>query len=93
MREAAYSALAAQDSVPTLITKELRDAALFSHVFYEIYAEPNAQITAAAEIARKSADNHVTTAQFADLTLDALSLASIFFWLRLALRSPLALWG
>ena len=93
MREAAYSALAAQDSVPTLITKELRDAALFSHVFYEIYAEPNAQITAAAEIARKSADNHVTTAQFADLTLDALSLASIFFLAAIGLAITFGVMG
>ena len=93
MREAAYSALATQPSVPTLITQEVRDAALLSHVFYELYAEPNAQITAAAEVARKSADNRVATAQFADLTLDALSLASIFFLAAIGLAITFGVMG
>ena len=93
MREAAYSALATQPSVPTLITQEVRDAALLSHVFYELYAEPNAQITAAAEVARKSADNRVASAQFADLTLDALSLASIFFLAAIGLAITFGVMG
>ncbi len=92
-REAAYSALATQGSVPALITKRLRDAALLSHVFYELYAEPNAQITAAAEVARKSADNRVATAQFADLALDALSLASIFFLAAIGLAITFGVMG
>ena len=93
MREAAYFALATQGSVPTLITQEVRDAALLRHVFYELYAEPNAQITAAAEVARKSADNRVATAQFADLTLDALSLASIFFLAAIGLAITFGVMG
>ena len=93
MREAAYSALATQPSVPTLITQEVRDAALLSHVFYELYAEPNAQITAAAEVARKSADNRLASAQFADLTLDALSLASIFFLAAIGLAITFGVMG
>ena len=93
MREAAYSALATQPSVPTLITQEVRDAAILSHVFYELYAEPNAQITAAAEVARKSADNRVASAQFADLTLDALSLASIFFLAAIGLAITFGVMG
>ena len=79
--------------MPTLITQEVRDAALSSHVFYELYAEPNAQITAAAEVARKSADNRVATAQFADLTLDALSLASIFFLAAIGLAITFGVMG
>ncbi|WP_347821371.1 urea ABC transporter permease subunit UrtB [uncultured Planktomarina sp.] len=92
-REAAYSALATQGSVPTLITQEVRDAALLGHVFYELYEEPNAQITAAAKVARKSADNRVATAQFADLALDALSLASIFFLAAIGLAITFGVMG
>ncbi|MDP4066407.1 hypothetical protein IMCC1933_29970 [Rhodobacteraceae bacterium IMCC1933] len=92
-RETAYSALAIKGSVPTLITQEVRDAALREHVFYELYEEPNAQITAAAEVARKSADNRVATAQFADLALDALSLASIFFLAAIGLAITFGVMG
>jgi urea transport system permease protein len=92
-REAAYSALAAQGSVPALITQEVRDAVLLRHVFYELYEEPNAQITVAAEVARNSADNRVATAQFADLALDALSLASIFFLAAIGLAITFGVMG
>ena len=92
-REAAYSALATQGSVPALITQEVRDAVLLRHVFYELYEEPNAQVTAAAEVARNSADNRVATAQFADLALDALSLASIFFLAAIGLAITFGVMG
>lgn len=92
-REAAYSALATQGNVPALITQEVRDAALLRHVFYELYEEPNAQVTAAAEVARNSADNRVATAKFADLALDALSLASIFFLAAIGLAITFGVMG
>ena len=92
-REAAYSALATQGSVPALITQEVRDAVLLRHVFYELYEEPNAQVTAAAEGARNSADNRVATAKFADLALDALSLASIFFLAAIGLAITFGVMG
>ena len=92
-REAAYSALATQGSVPALITQEVRDAVLLRHVFYELYEEPNAQVTAAAEVARNSADNRVATAKFADLALDALSLASIFFLAAIGLAITFGVMG
>ena len=92
-REAAYSALATQGSVPALITQEVRDAALLRHVFYELYEEPNAQVTAAAEVARNSANNRVATAKFADLALDALSLASIFFLAAIGLAITFGVMG
>ena len=92
-REAAYSALATKGRVPALITEEVRDAVLLRHVFYELYEEPNAQITAVAEVARNSADNRVATAQFADLALDALSLASIFFLAAIGLAITFGVMG
>ena len=59
----------------------------------KLYEEPNAQVTAAAEVARNSADNRVATAQFADLALDALSLASIFFLAAIGLAITFGVMG
>nr|WP_239029992.1 urea ABC transporter permease subunit UrtB [Nereida sp. MMG025] len=48
-------------------------------VIYERYAEPNAEITQAAEIASAAVETRLALHQTADLGLDALSLASIYF--------------
>ena len=61
--------------------------------FLQGYDEPNVEVTIAAETARKSADNRVATAQFADLTLDALSLASIFFLAAIGLAITFGVMG
>ncbi|WP_299414746.1 urea ABC transporter permease subunit UrtB [uncultured Sulfitobacter sp.] len=92
-REAAYAGLAANGLVPVLITQTVRDAALNSHVFYTLYEEPNADITAAAQTALRSVDSRVATAQAADLTLDALSLASIFFLAAIGLAITFGVMG
>ena len=92
-RKAAYAALAADGLVPLLITDRLRDQALRDHVFYDLYDEPNAEITAAAETALSSVETRVATAQMADLTLDALSLASIFFLAAIGLAITFGVMG
>ncbi|WP_299029773.1 urea ABC transporter permease subunit UrtB [uncultured Sulfitobacter sp.] len=92
-REAAYAGLAANGLVPVLITQTVRDAALNSHVFYTLYEEPNADIKAAAQTALRSVDSRVATAQAADLTLDALSLASIFFLAAIGLAITFGVMG
>jgi len=92
-REAAYAALAADGLVPLLITERLRDEALRDHVFYDQYTEPNAEITAAAQTALNSVETRVATAQVADLTLDALSLASIFFLAAIGLAITFGVMG
>lgn len=92
-REAAYSGLAADGLVPVLITQTVRDAALNDHVFYTLYQEPNADITTAAQTALSSVDRRVATAQIADLTLDALSLASIFFLAAIGLAITFGVMG
>ena len=92
-RETAYAALAADGTVPELITESARDAALSAHVFFEIYDEPNPDITGAAETALASVQTRVASAQVADLTLDALSLASIFFLAAIGLAITFGVMG
>ena len=92
-RKTAYATLAADGLVPALITDGLRDAALDDHVFYDLYDEPDADITAVAQTALGSVTSRVTTAQVADLTLDALSLASIFFLAAIGLAITFGVMG
>lgn len=79
MRERAYAQLAAAGLAPPLITNAERDLALNNHVFFTAYAEENAAVTAAARSALNKIEARVGRSQAVDLTLDALSLASIFF--------------
>ena len=92
-REAAYAALAADGLVPILITRSVRDSALADHVFYTQYDEPNAKITNVAYTVRDAVDTRVATAQVVDLTLDALSLASIFFLAAIGLAITFGVMG
>ena len=92
-REAAYAALAADGLVPILITQSVRDSALANHVFYTQYDEPNAKITNVAYTVRDAVDTRVATAQVVDLTLDALSLASIFFLAAIGLAITFGVMG
>ena len=92
-REAAYAALAADGVVPVLITETVRDAALYEHVFYEMYDEANVEITTAAQTTLDAVESRVGTAQTVDLTLDALSLASIFFLAAIGLAITFGVMG
>ena len=92
-REAAYAALAADGLVPILITRSVRDSALADHVFYTQYDEPNAKITNVAYTVRDAVDTRVAMAQVVDLTLDALSLASIFFLAAIGLAITFGVMG
>lgn len=78
-RDAAYSALEAAGKVPPAATEAEVDAALAAHSFADIYAEPNAQITSAAKSALGRIETQLAAMQTLDLTLDGLSLASIYF--------------
>jgi len=92
-RAAAYAALAEQGLVSELITPEMRDAALAAHVFYELYTEPNADITTVAASALAAVETRVAFAQLVDLTLDALSLASIYFLAAIGLAITFGVMG
>jgi len=78
-RVAAYQALAAAGAVPPALTEAGIDAALKAHAFYEVYAEPSAAVTTAAEAALMAIGTNVGLNQVLDLALDGVSLASIYF--------------
>ncbi len=89
----AYSALAEVGLVPPFVSDEVRDAALASHVFYTQYAEPNAEVTTAARDALNGIETRVGIMQMADLTLDGLSLASIYFLAAIGLAITFGVMG
>lgn len=92
-REAAYARIAVDRSLPPLVTEAEVDGLLASHVFWVAYVEPEPEITSAAEAALAGADTRVAAWQFADITLDALSLASIYFLAAIGLAITFGVMG
>lgn len=92
-RDAAYAALAAQNIVPLTATDAQIEASIKAHNFYDLYKEPNAEITTAAAKALQSIELKVGANQFLDLTLDALSLASIYFLAAIGLAITFGVMG
>ncbi len=78
-RAQAYAALVKAGLATATPTESEMDAALNAHQFVEIYAEPSAAVTTAAQAALGTIATRVGVNQAIDLTLDALSLASIYF--------------
>ena len=78
-RVEAYRALAVEGTVPPLVLEADIDAALEAAVFYEVYDESEAAVTSAARATLDAIETRVGIEQTVDLTLDALSLASIYF--------------
>ncbi|MBN2629699.1 MAG: urea ABC transporter permease subunit UrtB [Rhodobacteraceae bacterium] len=78
-RNAAYTALEAAGIVPLAATDEEVTQASASHRFVEVYTEPDPKVTTAAARALKAIETKLALMQAADLGLDALSLASIYF--------------
>ncbi|WP_282076935.1 urea ABC transporter permease subunit UrtB [Epibacterium ulvae] len=75
----AYDRLAENNLVPARITDTDITTALQTYGLYQVYIEPNAEITEAAKAAQTSVQTRVGVNQFFDLSLDAISLASIYF--------------
>ena len=92
-RTRAYGALVAAKLAPALVSPEQITQSLNAHVFAEIYDEPAAVITSAAEQALKSISTQVAIGQTVDLTLDALSLASIYFLAAIGLAITFGVMG
>ncbi|MEO1108765.1 MAG: urea ABC transporter permease subunit UrtB [Pseudomonadota bacterium] len=92
-RAQAYAALAEAGLVPALITDADIDSALETHVFFETYAEPSHEVTAAAEKALEQIELKVGLNQTLDLTLDAISLASIYFLAAIGLAITFGVMG
>ncbi|WP_436398561.1 urea ABC transporter permease subunit UrtB [Roseobacter sp. S98] len=93
IRQTAYAQLAADGLVAPLVTIADRDAALAAHVFFDVYDEKDPAVTAAAEEALASVTQRVAWEQAADLGLDALSLASIYFLAAIGLAITFGVMG
>ncbi len=92
-RERAYEALAQAGTVPPLVSAaDIRDA-LAAHSFADVFTEPSSAVTSAAEAALESIATRVGFSQAADLTLDALSLASIYFLAAIGLAITFGVMG
>ncbi len=92
-RARAYVALAEAGVVPALVTEADIDAALAEHVFFDTYTEPSPEVTAAAEQALEQIELKVGLNQTLDLTLDAISLASIYFLAAIGLAITFGVMG
>lgn len=92
-RDWAYRQLAQSGLVPDLVTEAEQAAALEGHVFVEVYDEPDPAITAAAQSALSQISSTVGLYQVADLALDGLSLASIYFLAAIGLAITFGVMG
>ncbi len=79
MRRAAYTALEEAGSVAPLVTQSDMEAAVAEYVFFDAYIEPDQAVTDAARASLDSTRTAISLWQFLGISLDALSLASIFF--------------
>jgi len=92
-RLTAYAELAKQGLVPLAVTPVDVTATLATHSFVQVYADPSAAVTAAAAKALRDIEWKVGVGQAVDLTLDALSLASIYFLAAIGLAITFGVMG
>jgi len=78
-RNTAYDALVTEGLVPERATEASIDAALNRFQIHSVFLEQDRAVTDAATIAQSSVQTRVGVNQFFDLSLDAISLASIYF--------------
>ncbi|WP_146348217.1 urea ABC transporter permease subunit UrtB [Falsiphaeobacter marinintestinus] len=92
-RVLAYDALAANGTVPPRVTPADQQAALAQFTIYDAYLEPSQQVTDAAQDALTDIELNVSLYQTLDLSLDALSLASIYFLAAIGLAITFGVMG
>ncbi|NBB97667.1 MAG: urea ABC transporter permease subunit UrtB [Alphaproteobacteria bacterium] len=92
-RIAAYEALEQSGAVPPRAAPDEAARAVAAHVFYDRYILDDAEITTAAQDALDSTAQAIATYQMADLVLDGLSLASIFFLAAIGLAITFGVMG
>ena len=92
-RDRAYTALEASGAVPAAATDDEAAAALAAARFYEVHAEPDPAVTDAAKAALGRIGTTVGVMRTADLGLDALSLASIYFLAAIGLAITFGVMG
>ncbi len=93
MRARAYTSLAEAGTVPALVTNADVNAAVNTHIFFDTYSEPSAEVTEAAKKALEKIELRVGLNQTLDLTLDAISLASIYFLAAIGLAITFGVMG
>ncbi|TRW98252.1 urea ABC transporter permease subunit UrtB [Paracoccus sp. M683] len=92
-RDAAYATLVAEGKVAPAASADQVTAALEAHQFADLYVEPEPKITDAARAALRGMATREGTLQAADLALDALSLASIYFLAAIGLAITFGVMG
>ena len=92
-RDRAYDRLVERGLVPPRVSQADIDASLASYLFYDVYVEPSVEVTKAAEAALAASEVRVAISQAADLGLDALSLASIYFLAAIGLAITFGVMG
>ena len=92
-RDAAYGALAATGAAPPMVTEADIAAALAAHAIVDVFIEADPAITDAAQAALDAIAAKLALNQAADLALDALSLASIYFLAAIGLAITFGVMG
>ncbi len=92
-RDRAYTALEAAGVVPVAATDDEAQAAVSAHRFHEVYVEEDPEETTAAKAALAAIGTTVGAMQAADLALDGLSLASIYFLAAIGLAITFGVMG
>ncbi|TNE66426.1 MAG: urea ABC transporter permease subunit UrtB [Rhodobacteraceae bacterium] len=92
-RDRAYAALAEAGQVPAYDVDFSEEATVKGAPFAEVYDEPSKAVTDAAEATLGSINRAVGFNQFLDLSLDGLSLASIYFLAAIGLAITFGVMG
>ncbi len=89
----AYQSLVDAGQAAPFVPPADREAAVKAHTFFDAYVEPDAAITDAAYAAMRDVDLKVSAMQTADIALDAVSLASIYFLAAIGLAITFGVMG
>ncbi len=92
-RDRAYAALVAEGLTEPIPTEQDVNAALNAHVFFDAYSEPSAIVTEAARATLDNIETRVGAYRFFDLSLDGISLASIYFLAAIGLAITFGVMG
>ena len=92
-RDEAYRKLVEAGKAAPFVALSEREKLLSEHTFYEAYSEPDSTVTDAAVTTLNSINRAVGLNQLADLALDALSLASLYFLAAIGLAITFGVMG
>ena len=92
-RAEAYVQLASAGLVAPWSAERSTADIVAAQTFLEVYTDPDTRVTTAAEAALSAIESRVGVYQFADLSLDALSLASIYFLAAIGLAITFGVMG